>query len=303
MEERDRSASTRAEAAPAADAGRCPNCRAEAEGRFCPACGQRQGRRLASIREMAAGALSDQFSLDATLPRTLAGLARPGFLTTEYLDGRIVRYIPPLRLYLVCSLAFFFLLSWRSDPVPPPEAVAAAAGIAEGAGEPSRPVSIDLEIGRDTAELPGWQRPIARRLRMQAQRLEGMSPEELTRRFLAGLREQAPRAVFVLVPVFALLLAILYLRRGRLLAEHLVFSLHVHAVAFLLFTLMLLIPGATDALVVFPLFLAYLFAALRRVYRQSVAKTALKYALLVSGYGAALFLVLVLTALVTAFTV
>ncbi|MBW3629148.1 MAG: DUF3667 domain-containing protein [Gemmatimonadetes bacterium] len=56
---------------------------------------------------MAAEGIQDQLSLGAELPVTLAALLfRPGHLTREYLAGRIVRYAPPLRLYLVASLAF-----------------------------------------------------------------------------------------------------------------------------------------------------------------------------------------------------
>lgn len=79
-------------------------------GNFCANCGQRNTTRLVSVHRMAAEALEDQFSLNSALPRTLIGLLfRPGFLTREYLAGRITRYIPPFRLYLVASLVFFAL--------------------------------------------------------------------------------------------------------------------------------------------------------------------------------------------------
>jgi len=56
--------------------------------------------------------LDDQFSINSALPRTLGALFfRPGHLTREYMSGRIARYIPPFRLYLVASVAFFVALS------------------------------------------------------------------------------------------------------------------------------------------------------------------------------------------------
>lgn len=36
---------------------------------------------------------------------------RPGFLTLEYLRGKRVSYIPPLRLFIFSSIIFFLLLS------------------------------------------------------------------------------------------------------------------------------------------------------------------------------------------------
>jgi hypothetical protein len=42
--------------------------------------------------------------------RTLKPLLfRPGKLTRDYLDGKRFRYVPPLRLYIFSSIAFFFL--------------------------------------------------------------------------------------------------------------------------------------------------------------------------------------------------
>ncbi len=39
-------------------------------------------------------------------------LINPGWLTKEYIIGRRVRYISPLRMYIFISLIFFLVLSW-----------------------------------------------------------------------------------------------------------------------------------------------------------------------------------------------
>src|SRR5687768_18420722 len=47
---------------------------------------------------------------DSRLWRTLGFLlAKPGRLTREFFDGRRAAYLPPFRLYLVISVAFFLL--------------------------------------------------------------------------------------------------------------------------------------------------------------------------------------------------
>ncbi|CAN5870558.1 hypothetical protein BH23GEM5_BH23GEM5_24440 [soil metagenome] len=90
----------------------CPNCGTTVEDLFCGHCGQRNATRLVSVRNMLMDALEDQLSVNSALPRTLAGLLfRPGFLTREYVEGRIVRYMAPFRLYLVTSVLFFLGLS------------------------------------------------------------------------------------------------------------------------------------------------------------------------------------------------
>ncbi len=125
---------------------------------------------------------------------------------------------------------------------------------------------------------------------------------------LSHLPEAFPRFLFVLVPAFALLLKGLY--RKRLYAEHLIFSLHFHAVLFVVFSLTALLEYATSLVpnadtnllvtivqgiidVVSQLgVLIYLFMAMRYVYKSSRFKTLIKIFLLLMGYVTLLILVI-----------
>lgn len=60
--------------------------------------------------------LSDYFAFDSKIVRSFGPLLfKPGFLTSEFLAGRRVSYIPPLRMYIFVSIVFFLLLSLKSD--------------------------------------------------------------------------------------------------------------------------------------------------------------------------------------------
>jgi hypothetical protein len=75
----------------------------------------------------------------------------------------------------------------------------------------------------------------------------------------------------------------LYRKSGRFFAEHLIFALHMHAFAFIVLTISLVLPKALD--IVTPVWLlVYLFVALRRVYGESKKRTALKFAGLIFSY-------------------
>jgi hypothetical protein len=109
--------------------------------------------------------------------------------------------------------------------------------------------------------------------------------------FVDDLIDRAPYLMFLLVPTFALLLKGLYLRRKRLYLEHLVFALHVHALAFIAFALSAGL-GALDVgtgvhldwwLAVAPF--GYLFVAMRHVYGQSPGRTIIKALALLLAYG------------------
>ena len=94
------------------------------------------------------------------------------------------------------------------------------------------------------------------------------------------------------------ILKLLYIRRDRYYAEHFVFALHVHAFVFLLFTLMMLLPGAADVVLVFAL-LVYTWVALKRVYRQGWFRTTVKWWTLGFTYSFVLLFGLVGLAIVT----
>ena len=87
--------------------------------------------------------------------------------------------------------------------------------------------------------------------------------------------DYVPRLMFVLLPVFALLLKIAF--RHRLYFDHLIHSLHLHSAAYIVIALMLPLEQPVSALgpatvIQFVLFM-YLFASfvisLKHVYRAS----------------------------------
>jgi hypothetical protein len=83
--------------------------------------------------------------------------------------------------------------------------------------------------------------------------------------------------VFLLLPLFAAMLKLLYIRRDRYYAEHFVFALHVHAFVFIMFTIAIILPWdwITPALLLWVA--TYIWLALRRVYRQGWMRTTLKW--------------------------
>ena len=83
---------------------RCENCGQPTGPRFCGHCGQEVIVRRGSLAPVLGDLLSEWFSVDGVLPRTLGVLVRPGRLT---LAGKRARYLRPLRLYFVASLLLF----------------------------------------------------------------------------------------------------------------------------------------------------------------------------------------------------
>jgi predicted RNA-binding Zn-ribbon protein involved in translation (DUF1610 family) len=94
----------------------CPNCGTAiaAEYEFCPNCGQ--ARIQESMDSFLSEFLKDYFTFDSEIFRSLKPLPfNPGFLVSEYLAGRRIRYIPPLRISIFSSILFFILFGFRID--------------------------------------------------------------------------------------------------------------------------------------------------------------------------------------------
>jgi len=281
----------------------CANCGAALVGPYCAQCGQRAASRLLSVRYIVQDALEDQLSLDGSLPRTgLALLLHPGRLTREYIAGRVRSYLPPMRLYLTCSVVFFLVLAFVAGPARlASDAPAGSPGVTVAsapAGHASQSVNITVGpraeaqggvpvggIVIDTLHGPKWLRD---RMAAQARHFQGMPPRDAVKELLGRLYNAAPKVAFVLLPLFALILKGLYIRRRRLYVEHFVFALHVHAAAFLAFTVMLLARNGYVGIVLTGWLVFYFFHALRVVYGQGWLRTLAKMTLL----GFAYFLVL-----------
>lgn len=97
--------------------GTCPNCEtllAPAD-KYCANCGQaRIGKE--DLRSFLDQFLGDYFTFDSKIVRSVVPLLwRPGFLTTEYTEGRRARYIPPLRMFIFLSILFFLIFGWGAS--------------------------------------------------------------------------------------------------------------------------------------------------------------------------------------------
>lgn len=119
--------------------------------------------------------------------------------------------------------------------------------------------------------------------------LESMPPDVAIKRLVAGSIQNTPKIMFLLLPIYAFILQLLYIRRHRFYVEHFVFSLHVHAFMFVLFTVMMLlrkVPVVPSLLWLWvPI---YILVAMKRVYGQGWPKTLAKWFVLGCVYMAVL---------------
>ena len=96
----------------------CLNCNKplRPEDNFCPNCGQENNIRKIPVHHLAIEVFEDFFHFDTKLWNTIkASFTRPGKITLDYLDGKRVSYVPPVKFYVFVSFIFFLLLGKMSD--------------------------------------------------------------------------------------------------------------------------------------------------------------------------------------------
>src|SRR5438105_7834442 len=91
----------------------CQNCGAELTGPHCAQCGQAAIDYRRSFRHVIVDVLDSFLNCDSKFFATIGLLiVKPWRLTNEFLAGKRVRYLHPLRLYLLASILFFFAVNY-----------------------------------------------------------------------------------------------------------------------------------------------------------------------------------------------
>jgi hypothetical protein len=211
----------------------CANCSTPLEGAFCSHCGQRVVHLRPTLHELLHEVTHELLHFDGKILRTLGLLLfRPGQLTQEFLEGKRARSITPIRVYLLASVLFFGLIAL------------------------SPPRDLKIRVSKGDEQLT---RAAAR-----------MNEDPMI--LGHALTSAFPKAMFVLMPLFGLLVYAFYWRREPMYVPHFYFAVHFHAFAFVMLAIFdalgLLQWGplriARAAVLLAPL--PYLFVALRRVY-------------------------------------
>ena len=94
----------------------CLNCGNQLKGPYCHTCGQKDlGKIDRSFRFVIAQFLSAMYFVDGKFIKSFRYfITKPGFLTREFIEGKRVKYISPISLFLIINL-LFFLFSTASD--------------------------------------------------------------------------------------------------------------------------------------------------------------------------------------------
>ncbi len=267
----------------------CLNCGATLAGPYCARCGQKAAHNDLTLGGFLHETTHELTHWDGKIPSTLKTLfLKPGQLTLDFLSGRRARWLAPLRVYLICSLAFFGGRVLLEEIGLHTTREMVGMSLTNDDGTPVRTLTAEereqLENG-----------PLGRIF--GAERLERavLDSKDVNRKFDAAI----PRAMFVLLPIFALLTNLAWRKARPGYPAHLYAALHIHSVIFgalLVFSIVAgMIGSAAIGTILFLLFVGYIvwycLSAFRLVFRDTWPKTIVKSAVVGGVYLACLALV------------
>ena len=253
----------------------CKNCNSEIREYYCSHCGQKDTQ-LLSVKEIVREFTDNIFSFDSRFFITLKYLiSKPGFLTTEYWKGKRTTYLPPLKLYLVLSVLYFFTISMIGDDI----SVFSKISDSNSNNEVDRKSGI-IRIDASEPQIFHYFVDIINKgiIKTKEQNLS----------FNDIVFNTLPRAMFLLMPFMGVLLLLIYKKKKIFYSYHFITVLHFHCFVFFVSFIEELIPFIEVVLPFF--FLYYSLSMLKRVYQDSLMQTSIKFIMLLIIYGTSVIL-------------
>ena len=262
----------------------CKNCNNNLNPRdkFCSNCGQKNRESL-TLKLLLGELANAYFSWDSKLFRTLIPLfTKPGFVSKNYLAGKRLHYVAPLRIYLFASVMFFILISLFGTRV------------SRDSTESSDQIfNLNFDdntqgLSRDTLLIMAEHNRLGE-LEEIKNREDGFFKTFMTQSikvslqtggFLQYLQKNISFMFFLFIPVFGWILKLFHRKKRMDYIEHLVYGLYFHAFVFItLFVTVAighLIGMGWPVFVGVPSLIIYLCLGMKNFYEGNWGMTILK---------------------------
>ena len=229
---------------PILESENCANCGKGLIGKYCYNCGQKKvDLKDRSVMAFLTHFVEEFFTFDTRFYRSVKFLLfKPGYLSHEYISGRFISYISPLKMYLFTSLISFFIMI-NMDP-----------DIYNGLMEPRDEENV-LQSGISSI-------------------INDKDLDEVTfkEKFNEKVSSNIALYLFFIIICFSLLLKLLYITKHIYYVEHLIFTLHFFTFVLICYTIASLAEPFSEEIFYFSFFILpciYLLFAVKRVYHIS----------------------------------
>lgn len=226
----------------------CQNCGNDLKGNYCFECGQKgTAAHDRSVKYILEHFFEELFVWDSRFFRSMKYLfTRPGYLTHEYISGRVVRYISPLKMFLFTSFVLFFIMI-KSD------------------SDQYKAMVIESTEEDD----------VIKEFILEKESESGQTNEMYVKNFNDEVNDNITLYIFVIMFLFSIALALVYVTKKIYYSEHIVFTLHFFSFVLWSFLLGVITQGIDDFFVFFFIYLVpavYLVLSVKGVYHKTYFK-------------------------------
>ncbi|WP_338648165.1 DUF3667 domain-containing protein [Flavobacterium sp. KS-LB2] len=249
----------------------CLNCRYVVENRFCPNCGQENTDTRKTFHHLFIHFFEDLTHYENAFWRTIKNLLfKPSALTKEYLSGKRLSYLAPVRLYIFISFITFLLIAIFPNTINSNEnalkkepkvttknkflqntIITKNDSVIENQTNSKDDINI-LSFGYESVEqLDSIQKhaPESEKLsdfnywmnrKIQIVK-KNNTQSEIIEKFISSFTHNLPKVLFVFMPIFAFFLWLFHSKKRWYYFDHGIFTLHYFSFLLLLFLLLFLI--------------------------------------------------------------
>lgn len=296
----------------------CLNCEATVTGNFCSVCGQENLELHENFLHLVLHSVGHYFHLESKFFKSMVPLlTKPGHLTKEYFAGKRASHLNPISMYIFISIVFFFLFTANTNinkkgiikentTEKTKSAEAVAGKTAKDLGNYFKTDITNTQKFKESASYRNTVKESGKEDSVGEFNIPFHSLNEKFRKvknnelqfelFKNKLTSHLPKIMFILLPLFALILKLVSIRSKKYYTEHLIYSIHVHSFLFLFGSILILLKWMLPFVSGWIQFLGilvilwYIYRSMRTIYNSTRWRTVTKFLLLAFAYTFLLFL-------------
>lgn len=241
----------------------CLNCRHVVEQKYCPNCGQENTDSRKTFHHLFVHFFEDLTHYENAFWKTIRNLLfKPATLTKEYLSGKRLSYLAPVRLYIFISFITFLLIalfpSHVTENLKKSEKDITTNLIKQdkkGIETFKEKTHFEMKSMKEIDSIQKYGKPSEKYTDFEywlyekvVHVTENNSKAEIIEKFIESFVHNIPKILFIIMPFFAFFLWIFHNKKKWYYFDHGIFTLHYFSFLLLIFLILFIIQKITDLL-------------------------------------------------------
>jgi hypothetical protein len=234
----------------------CLNCRHVVEQKFCPNCGQENTDSRKTFHHLFIHFFEDLTHYENAFWKTIKNLLfKPSTLTKEYLSGKRLSYLAPVRLYIFISFITFLLIalfpSHISDNLNKSEKEINENLVKQdkkGVESFKKNTHFKLKSMKEVDSIQKYGKPEEKYSDFEywvyekvVHVMEKNTKGEIIEKFIESFVHNIPKILFIIMPFFAFFLWLFHNKKKWYYFDHGIFTLHYFSFLLLIFLILFIV--------------------------------------------------------------